>query len=317
MAEGKCEPILVGVESASCEAVLAYAAAEASRRGCGIHLVHVLAPVYGGAPEIERLTATAGELHGQGEAVLSAATARLEHLLGGEPIALSTELAHGAVAASLVHAAQHACLVLLQHQGMGPEGDTDISLFSTTHAVSAHAPVPTVAVPDRWRPAVHLKGPVVGVAIRGLESSAAVARQALDEADRRGATLRVLHAWLPGSLEPRDVPGLAVAECSRLRVELQRAVAELASEWPSVDVECVVRPGHPESVLVDQAPGLDLLVLGRPRHHVSPNQQLGPVVRGVLRWAPVPVIVVDPTSGPSSPSTEEVTSWTYARPTGT
>jgi nucleotide-binding universal stress UspA family protein len=316
MIEGTSQPLLVAVESASCEALLEYAAAEARRRRCGIHLVHVLSPVYGGAPEIERLTATVRELRREGEAVLSAAKARLEHLLQGDPVVLGTELAHGEVAPSLVHVARQACLLLVQHQGMGPEGDTDTALLSTTHAVAAHAPVPTVAVPDRWRPAVHLKGPVVGVAIGGLDSSPGVLCQALQEADRRGATLRVLHAWLPGSLDPADVPHLAVVECSRLGVELQRAVAELATGWPSVGVECVVRPGRPESVLVDQASGLDLLVLGRRRHRVPLNQQLGPVVRGVLRWAPVPVMVVDPTSAGRSPRPKEATSWTYARATG-
>jgi nucleotide-binding universal stress UspA family protein len=314
MIAGSSQPVVVGVESASCEALLAYAAAEARRRRCGIHLMHVLAPLYGGAPEIERLTATAGELRQEGEAVLLTATARLEQLLEGHPTVLSTELAHGAVAPSLVHAARNACLVLVQHPGMGPEGDTTV--LSNTYAVAAHSPASTVAVPDRWRPAVHLNGPVVGVALGELDSSAGVLRQAFEEANRRRAQLRVLHAWLPGSLEPADVPHLSIVECSRLRLDLQQAVADLASRWPSVGVECVVLPGHPDTVLVDHASGLDLLVVGRREHQSPLGQHLGPVVRHVLRWAPVPVMVVDPTPGHSSSLTKEATSWTHARATG-
>ena len=129
--------VLVAVETASSDAVLAYAAQEARRRRCGVHLVHVIGPVTGGGQSLDSLVVLNGMLHHRGRSVLAEAAHQLEDLLlDDDELTVSTELGHGLVVPTLVEASAHACLVLLQHRGMGSGGGDPHLLGDQRHRCS-------------------------------------------------------------------------------------------------------------------------------------------------------------------------------------
>jgi nucleotide-binding universal stress UspA family protein len=279
--------ILVGVEDSGCEAALRYAVAEALRRGCGVHLVHVAGP---GAREDVALLE--GELRRFGEAVLAEAAHRTEHLLlerakDDEPLPVSTELTHGTVIASLAALSAHACMVVLQHHGMGPAGETPT--LSVTAGVAARADCPVVAVPAGWQ-ATSLNGVVVaGVDVAA--PSVPLVEAALQEAARRGARLRVVHAWRPDRDESRVTN---VEHRALLELRLADIVAEAHPVAAAVEVDVVLEPGPIGHVLREQAIGADLVVVGRHHRRRAIGLPLGRTARELFRWSEVPVLVVVP-----------------------
>ena len=278
--------VLVGVEDSDCEAALRYAAAEALRRGCGVHLVHVAGP--GAREDVVLLE---GELRQLGEAVLAEAAHRTEHLLlecvkDDEPPPVSTEVTHGTVVASLESLSARACLVVLQHHGMGPTGETPT--VSVTSGVAARADSPVVAVPAGWRPTSPSGAVVAGVDVAA--PSVPLVEAALQEAARQGARLRLVHAWLPEGDESRMTNDEHRSLLERRLVDI---VAEAHPVAPAVEVEVVLEPGPIGHVLREQAAGADLVVVGRHRRRTI-GGPLGRTVRELLRWSQAPVLVVGP-----------------------
>lgn len=301
--------ILVAVEDVGADAALVYAAQDAARRGCGMHLVHVAGPALRAACAYDDVVLLEDELRHAGEAVLASAVRRAEHLLhevapDDDRLSVSSELVHGSVVASLDALSPHACLAVLQHQGMGASGET--ATLSVTAGVAAGARCPVAAVPDRWQPRPTPLG-VVTVGVDVARPSRFVVEAALHEADRRGATLQVVHAWQPdGHAADYDTVVAAV------RDGLHELVAEAGSDH-TVPVEVLVEHGPPAAVLREQSDACDLLVLGRHhRRHVI-GARLGATCREVLRWSPTPVLVVDPLRS-DGPATDRRASLTTALP---
>ncbi len=285
--------ILVAVEHVGSDAALAYAVHDAVSRGCGVHLVHVAGPAVRAACAYDDLVLVEDELRLAGEAVLASALGRAERLLDEVApedvrLSVSSELVHGSVVASLDALSPHACLAILQHQGMGASGET--ATLSVTAGVAAGASCPVVAVPDRWRPRPAALG-VVTVGVDVARPSRFVLEAAVREADRRGATLRVVHAWQPdGQAAPYDTVVAAV------RDGLHELVSE-AGSGHTVPVEVVVEPGEAGPVLRGLCASSDLVVLGRHHRRHLVGARLGSTCRDVLRWSCAPVLVVDPLRG--------------------
>jgi nucleotide-binding universal stress UspA family protein len=289
--------VVVGVEDADCEAALRVAAAEARRRRCGIHLVHVVTPVYVGPPELADLTSIALGIRRAGEAVLAQARHRLVRLLGEDAaaISVSTELCHSSVVPALVAAGAHAHELVLQHRGMGPGGHT--RRLSVTLGVAARARVPVLAVPDTWRAEPSAETLTVTVGVVDPTVSSGVVRAAVREAHRMGARLRLVHAaGLPEPDEGRLDQGSkeTAAALRRLARELEAGFVQACREHPHVPVEVEVVPQTPEVALIERAWGSSLLVVGRHHSRVPLAPRLGHVVRAVLRRASCPVLVIEP-----------------------
>ena len=297
MWETQAMQVVLGVEAAASDAALRVAAAEARRRGCGIHLVHVVTPVYVGPPEIGELTEIALGMRRAGEAVLEEAKDRLLPLLGEGPeaIPLSTELCHGAVVPALVAASADASVLVLQHRGMGSDGHT--RKISVTLGVAARSRVPVLAVPDPWRAEPSPETPVVTVGIKGPAASSLVVRAAVREADRMGARVRLVYAAPladAGGSRVEEASAETAARLRRLTRELEAGFVEACRERPRVPVEVEVAIRQPADALIDHARGSSLLVVGRHHSQVPMAPRLGHVVRAVLRWSTCPVLVVDP-----------------------
>lgn len=276
MSDSSPKQILVAVDTAACDAALELAAVEARNRRCGVHLVHVMEPVLR-----------------EGQQLLDDVAAKLRDLVGDD-LPVSTQVCEGAVVPTLVAESLDACLVVVQHRGMGTEGATPT--LSVTNGVAARAHAPVIAVPSLW---VHHPdvAPVLCVGVDDVRASGEVVRVALDEAGRSGARLRLVHGL--------GVSPSADADLAGAGAELAAEFACLTDERPNVPIEVVVAEVRPVQLLLEQADEASMLVVGRhhPRLPVAPH--LGSVARTVLRWSPVPVVVVDPVlpDGPVAPAT--------------
>jgi len=286
--------ILVGIENVGSEAALQYAVTDAARRGCGIHLVHVTRPSNRAACALDDLVMVEDELRIVGEAVLADAAARAEQLLDqmsseDDRLSVSTELTHGSVVRTLDELSRHASLLVLQHAGMGPTGETPTLSVTAGAAAGAHCPV--VAVPTAWRPSTEPAGVVV-VGVDVTRRCVPLVRAGLHEAARRGAELRAVHAW-----RAAGAAATASEEADLLRTRLGEAVVEARADAGALRVALVVEPGLAGEVLLEQSVGCDLVVVGRHHRKHAVGAPLGRTVRELLRWSTVPVLVVDPLLG--------------------
>ena len=281
--------ILVGVsgEEDSTGAV-AFAVAEARRRATGVHLVHVVHPVLI-SPDGVPITVEERAVRKLGREALDAAAAVAEHQLGsGHPV--TTEIVRGRTAEALVEAAQHAALVVLQHQRMG-QGRQWVPTLSTTNPVAALSPTPVVAVPSGWHDSS--EPDVVTVGVADPERSQEVVRRALEEARLWGATLRIVHAWHYSDAYD-DV--IFVGNEQNLTEEraLRDGLSDLLAAYPDVVVDVVVQHARAADALVHESDRSALVIIGRHRHAMPLGPHLGSVARAVLRHASCPVMVVDP-----------------------
>lgn len=147
----------------------------------------------------------------------------------------------------------------------------------------------------------------MGEVVVGVDSSEVAARaldHALDEADRAGWPVRVVHAWtIP--VWSTGMPGLTYqvlappVDCERAATELveevlAKALARRPSDRP-VEVRTQVVEGVAGQALVHAAEGASLLVLGGHAHRV-PGALLGSTTSYALHHATCPVLVVPDTA---------------------
>ena len=231
--------ILVAVDS-DCDAALQYAVAEALRRGCGIHVTRVDRPAIWSSYVLDEVSLVESELRRPGASILAAAAARVEALLDEEApdderLSVSTELTHGSVVGALQALSRHACLLVLQHHGMGPAGET--STLSVTAGLAAAAHCPVVAVPESWHPETDNVGTVV-VGVEDPARDRALLETALHEAARRGARLRVVRAPVDSGDGSTDVIDLGESRCPGRR----RGAARFGCAG-APRTRCPLRPG--------------------------------------------------------------------------
>jgi nucleotide-binding universal stress UspA family protein len=122
-------------------------------------------------------------------------------------------------------------------------------------------------------------------------------RWAAEEARQRNGSLRVVLAWEPAYLATYS-SATVHADCG----EQERAARALLDETLRLvfredtpdHMEAEVIQGVAERVLVGESGAADLLVLGSAvaAEHVSPP--VGPVIRGCLRQACCPVMIIGP-----------------------
>jgi nucleotide-binding universal stress UspA family protein len=134
---------------------------------------------------------------------------------------------------------------------------------------------------------------VVVVGVDGSPSSREALEWAMRQAETTGAKVVAVQAWLAptdyatgGLLIPEEQ---WVAEASE---SLDAIVSQVAATRPQVSIEQRVIKGHPVTVLVDQARGADLLVVGSRGRGGFAGALLGSVSHHVLHRAPCPVAVV-------------------------
>jgi nucleotide-binding universal stress UspA family protein len=281
--------LLVGVGADDVEPALAYAAAEAGRRGGEVRVAHAIAPLERASvpPPLE---VEGDTLRVVGTKVLEDVARRLEHTLP-EDVPVATTLLHGPAAHSLVEASDAVRRVVVQRR---PRSHRHLRTLAVIGNVAGHAHAPVVVVPPGWAPDADRERRVV-LGLDDALTSPQLLTTALDEAAARGGRLRIMHAWFFSDLYDEIAfagPALGVHE-DELRADLTRELAPTLDKHPEVPADLVVVHGRPADVLVEETRSAGLMVLGRHRASVPWGSHLGSVVRSVLHEAECPVLVLD------------------------
>jgi nucleotide-binding universal stress UspA family protein len=280
-------PILVAVgDSDVHEAGLRFAAAEALRDDRPLHLAHVIHPPQGViGPDNLLIRLRDAELAGR--TLLEAQANRAGDLTHGR-VPVRTFLRRGSVVPELVGLGRGADHVVLQHRQLG----RGCRVFTGTVAagLAASAPVPVVSVPELWsgRSTTPLE---VSAGLDGRHDNEVLERAFL-EADMRGASLTLVHAWFLPALYHDAV--LDRRALHQWRDELQQKLLDEVTPWrpsfPNVELRIEIPHLRPADALVEVARRSDLLLLG---HRPSRDtEQVGAITRAVLREAGCPTLVV-------------------------
>jgi len=271
--------------ASSSEAVL-WAAAEASRRGSRLRLISCYSsPVIPGAgyglTAPDAYTSILDETHDQ--------LAHMQSVIAGShPDLQVTTLASSDPAMSvLIDNVSADDLVVIGTSSH--RGGADRLLGSTARHVVRHSSCPVVVVPGpgSWGQTERI---VVGV------DGSPVSRQAVqwagDEADRYGAKLLVVHAWMypymhefPNSSQARDLTNVDAACLLDREVEVVRE--QFAAEVTGRLMEC-----SPSAALLSTVRHGDLLVVGSKGHGAIHTTLFGSTVSTILDQCAVPTVVV-------------------------
>ncbi len=141
----------------------------------------------------------------------------------------------------------------------------------------------------------------VVVGVDGSDGAQQALRVAVQEARLRGAGLRVVTAWHMPAMSYGGVvfsPGIDPADFKdSAGAALETALAALGGQANDVQVERVVRGGRPALVLLEEARGADLLVVGSRGHGGFAGLLLGSVSHQCALHADCPVLIVHKPDG--------------------
>ncbi|MEV0439831.1 universal stress protein [Streptomyces spectabilis] len=283
-------PLIVGVDGSEPSLrALDWAVDEADRQAVPLRIVHASSwewyegrePSFG----INRALVRA-----QADRVVADATERAH--CRSSSVKVTSQTLDEDPAAALIRESRQASGVLVGSRGRGKLAG--LLLGSVSLSVAAHAQCPVIVVRGE---AANLGGSHRRVVV-GIDE-AADARPALDFAvrcaQRRGATLDVVHAWRCPAHEAPERPRAADAtDTHQERAEraAEEALGGLARTHSAVPVHRRVVEGSPRAALLDAAATADLLVVGARRRAGQVGMQLGSVNHAVLHHAACPVAVV-------------------------
>ncbi|MGZ9934756.1 universal stress protein [Streptomyces sp. NC-S4] len=278
----KGRDIVVGIDPArDWHLPLAWAADEAHRRRLPLRLVLAVAPQH----DTHHVDDTPGHM-----ALRRAGADRLEqarnwvHARHPE-VDVTDDLLHGFPAPVLGRVAKEARLVVLGSRHLSRTAEF-FSAGSIVVPVSAQASCPVVVVGEGEH--ISRQPPYVVVGLDGSASATAALTFAFDEADLRGAALRVVCVWQPALFMPNDEEVALRAQ----RALLSEATAGLSDKYPDVHVTHEAMTGHPVEELARAAEHALALVVGRRGRGGYTGMRLGSVVHGLLHRAHCPVITV-------------------------
>lgn len=281
--------IVVGVDSSEVdELVVAWAAAEAARRGAELHilLARSLPGALAGPPEV---IAAVLEVPQEGvEAAMAAAAAVATR--DNPDLRVTSSTPEGNPAGCLINASEQADLVVVGEHGLGRFSAT--ALGATAMQVALHARCP-VAVID---PAVRHRHPGassrVVAGVDGSVQALNAVRYALSAAGP-GGHVELIRAYWPEVVNgPIPLPRPGEALESGMTAQLGPGIAEvLSSARPDVSVSAQAVHGRAAAVLAEAARDADLLVVASRGHGGFVGLLVGSVAQRLLMDAPVPLVV--------------------------
>ncbi|MEU1202312.1 universal stress protein [Streptomyces sp. NPDC005813] len=269
--------VAVGVDGSLISTrALDLAADEAARRGTALRVVYAVSDRDEAGPV---LAAACARVHGRYPTLTVVVTA-----------------AEGDAVRELTRESADAALTVVGTRGLG--GFAGLVLGAVSPRLAAHTHGPLLVVRgDRAQDADHRD------VLLGLESDVdtATALYALQEAERRGARLRILHAWTHRHTPP-ELPSLIPATSpSRQRMALHErseeavsrfAVSGIREEHPGVEVESRTVRTAPAHALVEATRGAAVVVIGSRRPGGRHGARLGPVAHALLHRSHCPVLLV-------------------------
>lgn len=273
--------VVVGVEGgSSSHDALIWAARAAHQRHEDLVLLHATGLPMTGV-ELYDDAVQQGATH-----LLEKEAARVREIV---PIDPRLEIDGRRPAEALVDWSSKADLVVVGSHRLGPL--ERVVSGSLSYQIAAGAACPVVVVPRL--PGESARRVVVGA--DGSEDSLAAVRFAAAEADRSGSELHVVHAWEQPAVYV-SVDYLAAGFDQQMiedeRVVLAESCAGLGEQYPDLVVEQHLVQGQPATVLLDQADGARLVVVGSRGRHGITRMLLGSVSHTIVLHAPCPVAVV-------------------------
>ncbi|GAA3394940.1 universal stress protein [Cryptosporangium minutisporangium] len=289
-------PVTVGVDgSAASLHAVAWAAAQASRRGRALNLVYVNTwPAYAYA-----MWPAWGPPEGQdgrsaGRDVLADAARHAAEI--APSAAVTTEIVDGGPATVLLERASESALLVVGRRGLG--GFPALLLGSVATQVATYAECPVAVVPERGTPPA-ADGPGVVLGVDGSETCQAAIEYAFTEASMRSVPLTAVRSWYWPTDDPAIVEAYAPLPAHHV-LEQQRVLSEALAGWsekfPDVQVRPVIAHHRPARALLDAADGAELLVVGARGSGGFRDLLLGSVGETVIRHAACPVVLVRATT---------------------
>ncbi|MFE4208990.1 universal stress protein [Streptomyces goshikiensis] len=284
---GRGRDIVVGIDPVGEGRLpLAWAADEAQRRRLPLRLVLAVPPGH----DTHDVDDTPGRT-----AMRRAGADRLEQACGWvrdrhPEVEVTGDLRGGFPAPVLGSVATEARLVVLGSRHLSRTAEF-LSAGSIVAPVSAQARCPVVVVGDAEH--ISQQPPYVVVGIDGSTSATAALAFAFDDADLRGAALRVVCVWQRPVFMLADEKVALRAQ----RTLLSEATAGLSDKYPDVHVTHEVLTGHPVEELARAAEHALAVIVGRRGRGGYTGMRIGSVVHGLLHRAHCPVITV-PTDCP-------------------
>jgi nucleotide-binding universal stress UspA family protein len=230
--------------------------------------------------------------------------------VSGYNIDVDASVENGDASGVMLEMSETAEMLVFGTRGRG--GFVGRLLGSVSSALPAHAKCPTVTVPlvcsdrlgettddKRIRAEQAQEGHkrvdnVVVVGVDGSEQARVAVLEAADQAERLGATLRIVCAvpQFSGSLAWVPAPMDRQALFDDIREQLEAGKAWLKSHYPNLSVESEVKDGSAVEVLVDASRHAELVVVGTRGRGGFTGMLLGSTSDGVLHHTKGPVMVV-------------------------
>jgi nucleotide-binding universal stress UspA family protein len=301
--------IVVGVDGSDHgQCALVWAAREAERRRRPLHIVTAYSVPIFAASGLDGGYATVDDsvIREGAEAIVKQALDKVS----GYAIDVDASVENGDASGVLLEMSETAELLVFGTRGRG--GFVGRLLGSVSSALPAHAKCPTVTVPlicaDRLGETTEDKRikaeqakfgrqrveNVVVVGVDGSEQARIAVLEAASQAERLGATLRVVCAvpQYSGSLAWVPAPMDRQALFADIRVQLDAGMAWLKSHYPNLPTESELKDGSPVDVLVEASRHVELVVVGTRGRGGFTGMLLGSTSDGVLHHAKGPVLVV-------------------------
>ncbi|MFF2082728.1 universal stress protein [Nocardia sp. NPDC058176] len=286
--------VVVGIDgSAGSGNAVRWAARIAAERGRALHLVHCTEPFAARTPRSAYdafIYATMQDIHLAAEQTLTAA--REQAIAAAPQVTVTTELATGNPARTLIEASAQAYLVVL---GVTSAAGSIVHLGSTLLAVTAHARGAVVIVrgsdPDRRT------GPVV-VGVDGSPVGEPAVAAAFAEATQRGTELVAVHGWSDlsrGELGGTDRLALPVDDFVAAETALlAERLAEWTERYPDLVVRREVEMYGVRDRLTECSRTAQLVVVGSRGRGGFRGLLLGSTSNYLVQHADCPVMVVHP-----------------------
>lgn len=282
------QPLVVAGVDGSPGAVAAvdWAAADASRRGARLELLHaeMPIPIVGGPDSAPLVTLPDDDV----PRFLTEARERVAVAWPDLDVGLWPTV--GSPAASLIERSAHADLVVVGAHGRSMLAR--LFLGSVSHHVATHATCHAVVVRGTPRPATA----PVAVGIDDSPTARLALEIGFEEAGARGVPLVVFHAWQDFPTTGYGVWAPPPELTDELRVEAETLVAETLRGWPEkypeVEVHTRIEHNHPVTAVVVESEAAQLVVLGAHGRGHFAGMDVGSVPSAAVREALCPVMVV-------------------------
>ncbi|WP_421840152.1 universal stress protein [Mycobacterium sp.] len=288
--------IVVGVDgSAASNAAVCWSARDAAMRNIPLTLVHMVHSTVPAWPEMPISGGIAVWQEEDGRQVLEHAAKIAEDVVKtGRKIAIKTELRCSPPVPTLVELSEDAEMIVVGSYGRGAVARVLLGSVSSAVVRRASCPVAVIREDDSPQPhAAHPERAPVLLGIDGSPVSELATAIAFDEASRRGAELRAVHAW--SDIEAVEIPGL---DWPTVKAEAERILAERLAGWqeryPDVRVHRLVVFAGPARQLVKQSESAQLVVLGSHGRGGFAGMLLGSVSNALIHSLRTPVIVARP-----------------------